>query len=60
VALRPKAFAALRYLAERPGQLATKEEISAHVWEGTAVASGGSVFDEFKPTALYARGVRGG
>src|SRR5512147_699703 len=41
VPLRPKAFAVLRYLAERPGQLATKEEIIAHVWEGTAIASGG-------------------
>jgi len=41
VPLRPKAFAVLRYLAERHGQLATKDEIVAHVWEGAAIASGG-------------------
>ncbi|MEO6029419.1 MAG: winged helix-turn-helix domain-containing protein [Candidatus Binatia bacterium] len=39
--LRPKAFAVLRYLAERHGQLGTKDEIVAHVWDGAAIASGG-------------------
>jgi pimeloyl-ACP methyl ester carboxylesterase/DNA-binding winged helix-turn-helix (wHTH) protein len=32
VNLRPKAFALLQYLAERPGQLVTKEELLAAIW----------------------------
>src|SRR5262245_54195931 len=32
VALRPRALAVLRYLAERPGQLVTKEELLTHLW----------------------------
>ena len=32
VALRPRALAVLRYLAERPGQLVTKEELLKHIW----------------------------
>ena len=38
VALRPKAWALLRYLAERPGVLVTKEELHAAIW-GDAVVS---------------------
>ena len=32
VALRPRALAVLRYLAERPGQLVTTEELLKHLW----------------------------
>ena len=32
VALRPRALAVLRYLAERPGQLVTTEEFLTHLW----------------------------
>ena len=32
VALRPRALAMLRYLAEWPGQLVTKEELFTRVW----------------------------
>jgi adenylate cyclase len=35
--LRPKAFAVLRYLAERPGRLVTKGEIVQVVWPDTVV-----------------------
>ena len=38
VALRPKAWALLRYLVERPGTLVTKDELHAAVW-GDAVVS---------------------
>src|SRR5262249_38605266 len=39
IALRPKTFAVPRYLAERPGQLATKDELLDAVWgAGTAVS----------------------
>ena len=38
VALRPKAWALLCYLAERPGALITKEELHAAIW-GDAVVS---------------------
>jgi DNA-binding winged helix-turn-helix (wHTH) protein len=31
VALRPRALAVLRYLAERPGQLVTTEELLKHL-----------------------------
>ena len=37
VRLRPKTFAVLRHLAERPGRLVTKEELFAGVWPGTTV-----------------------
>lgn len=37
VALRPGALALLRYLAERPGQLVTKEELLQQVWLGIYV-----------------------
>jgi TolB-like protein/DNA-binding winged helix-turn-helix (wHTH) protein len=37
IPLRPQAFAVLRCLAERPGQLVTKDEIMAAVWPGVAV-----------------------
>src|SRR5215510_3302441 len=37
VALRPKAFAVLDYLAARPGLLVTKEQLLAAVWPGIAV-----------------------
>jgi DNA-binding winged helix-turn-helix (wHTH) protein/predicted ATPase len=36
--LRPKAFAVLRHLAERPGQLVTKEDLLAAVWPETFVS----------------------
>src|SRR6186997_1024031 len=37
IKLRPKAFAVLDYLLERPGQLVTKEEHLNAVWPGTFV-----------------------
>ena len=37
VHLRPKTWAVLRYLVERPGRLVTKDELLAAVWESTAV-----------------------
>jgi adenylate cyclase len=37
VPLRPQAFAVLRYLAERAGQLATKDELIHALWPGLAV-----------------------
>jgi DNA-binding winged helix-turn-helix (wHTH) protein len=37
VALRPQAFAVLRHLAERAGQLATKDELIHALWPGLAV-----------------------
>lgn len=37
IPLRPKALAVLRFLAERPGKLVTKDELIATVWSGTAV-----------------------
>jgi DNA-binding winged helix-turn-helix (wHTH) protein/tetratricopeptide (TPR) repeat protein len=38
VELRPKAWALLHYLAERPGALVTKEELHAAVWGDTVVS----------------------
>jgi predicted ATPase len=35
--LTPKAFAVLRHLIERPGRLATKDELMAAVWPDTSV-----------------------
>src|SRR5262245_19507445 len=40
VHLRPKTWAVLRYLVERPGRLVTKDELLAAVWESTAVTEG--------------------
>src|SRR5262245_21713986 len=40
VHLRPKTWAVLRYLVERPGRLITKDELLAAVWESTAVTEG--------------------
>lgn len=37
IRLRPKAFAVLRYLAERPSRLVTKEELLEAVWPEVAV-----------------------
>ncbi|HEV8717544.1 MAG TPA: AAA family ATPase [Candidatus Binatia bacterium] len=37
VPLRPKPFAVLRYLAENPGRLVTKEELNKAVWPDTYV-----------------------
>jgi len=37
VHLRPKTWAVLRFLVERPGRLVTKDELLAAVWESTAV-----------------------
>ena len=31
--LRPKAFALIRYLASRPGQLATKDQLMNSIWQ---------------------------
>src|SRR5262249_29051057 len=36
--LRPKTFAVLRHLAERPGRLVTKDELLDAVWTETAVS----------------------
>ena len=37
--LPPKAFGVLRYLAERPGQLVSKEELLQGIWPGVHVSS---------------------
>ncbi|MBI1816978.1 MAG: AAA family ATPase [Deltaproteobacteria bacterium] len=37
IPLRPKTWAVLCYLAERPGVLVSKEELFAQIWAGTAV-----------------------
>src|SRR5689334_19662028 len=37
ISLRPKAFAALKFLAERPGQLIKTQEMLDAVWPGTFV-----------------------
>jgi DNA-binding winged helix-turn-helix (wHTH) protein len=37
IRLRPKTFAVLRYLAERPGLLITKDELLEAVWSDVAV-----------------------
>jgi len=36
--LTPKAFAVLRYLAERPGRLVTKDQLLHVVWPDTVVS----------------------
>ena len=41
IALRPKTFAVLRSLLERPGQLVTKEELLDAVWPDTRVSDAG-------------------
>ena len=40
VALRPKTFALLTYLAERPGKLVKIDELLDAIWEGAAVTPG--------------------
>ena len=40
VGLRPKTFAVLRYLVERPGKLVRNDELLDAVWEGSAVTPG--------------------
>ena len=37
IRLRPKAFDALRYLAERPGRVVTKDELHKAIWPGIVV-----------------------
>src|SRR5262249_16638253 len=37
IKLRPKAFAVLNYLVERPGQLVTKEQLLKSIWPETFV-----------------------
>jgi len=37
IKIRPKAFAVLNYLVDRPGQLVTKEELLGAVWPDTFV-----------------------
>ena len=38
IPLRPKTYAVLRYLAQRPGALVTKRELLDAVWDGAAVS----------------------
>jgi TolB-like protein/DNA-binding winged helix-turn-helix (wHTH) protein len=38
--LRPQSYEVLKFLAERPGQLVSKDTLVAHVWEGRAVGDG--------------------
>jgi len=38
IALRPKAYAVLRLLVDRPGQLVTKQQVLDAVWPGTFVS----------------------
>src|SRR5215510_6539296 len=40
VALTPKAYSLLVYLAERPGRLVTKDELLDAVWSGAVVTDG--------------------
>lgn len=40
VTLRPKSFAVLTYLAERPGQLVSKDELMAAIWPDVVVTEG--------------------
>jgi DNA-binding winged helix-turn-helix (wHTH) protein len=40
IALRPKTFAVLRYLAERQGRLVTKAELLGALWPGLYVTDG--------------------
>ncbi|HEV8718767.1 MAG TPA: AAA family ATPase, partial [Candidatus Binatia bacterium] len=40
VALKPKAFAVLRYLVEHPGRLVSKDELLDAVWPDTVVSDG--------------------
>lgn len=40
IALTPRAYALLAYLAERPGRLVTKDELLDAVWAGTIVTDG--------------------
>ncbi|MBI3246076.1 MAG: winged helix-turn-helix domain-containing protein [Deltaproteobacteria bacterium] len=40
LSLRPKPFAVLRYLAEHPGRLITREELQHAVWPKTYVSEG--------------------
>ena len=40
IKLTPKAFAVLRLLMERPGRLATKDELLGAIWPDTAVTDG--------------------
>lgn len=39
--VRPKTWAVLRYLAERPDVLVTKEELFSQIWTGTAIGDDG-------------------
>jgi DNA-binding winged helix-turn-helix (wHTH) protein len=39
VDIRPRPLAMLRYLAERPGRLVTKEELLTQLWPGIYVSS---------------------
>ncbi len=41
VALRPKGLEMLRYLAERPGRLVSKEELLERVWSGRVISQDG-------------------
>jgi predicted ATPase/DNA-binding winged helix-turn-helix (wHTH) protein len=41
IALRPKTFAVLRHLAERPGRLVTKDALLGAVWPDVEVGDGG-------------------
>jgi DNA-binding winged helix-turn-helix (wHTH) protein len=42
VRLTPKAIALLSFLAERPGEVVTKDELFAAVWPETSVGDAGS------------------
>src|SRR5262249_21622946 len=42
--ISPKALAMLHYLVERPGQLATKEELFQAVWSGVVVGDAALTF----------------
>src|SRR5688500_4819491 len=57
VPLRPKTFAVLRYLAERPGQLVAKDELFEAVWAGLMVTGDAPVQSSGEPRR--ARGAPG-
>jgi len=68
IAVRPKSLAVLRYLAEQPGRLVSKEELLQNVWSGRAVGHDGirgcvreirSALGDHPKTPLYLETVPG-
>ena len=49
VQLRPKSLEVLKYLAERPGQLVSKEELLKRVWASRVIATSSVVVASIAP-----------